>query len=159
MISSERHPTEDVAILKLTDGIWKSFFRFSDQWEGSGGKYCMFGYPEDAAYELEFGGTVTARPDMIYTEGYIRRKISHSIHAIYGTSFFEVSDVAGPGCSGGPIFKPGSGIWDVIGVYVGEKINDRATSVAYAVRADAFVDWVPSILGCKIMAESQNATA
>ncbi len=69
-----------------------------------------------------------------------------------------MSEVAGPGCSGSPIFKFGTGIWNVIGMYMGDKINDRATSVSYAVREDAFRDWVPLILGVSMLVESQNVS-
>ncbi|HEY4689090.1 MAG TPA: serine protease [Candidatus Acidoferrales bacterium] len=157
--AEEAHPTEDVAALKLEGGPWKSFFRLSNTWEGSSCKYRMFGYPEDVTYELERNGKAILRPDLIYAEGYVRRRIAHRIPTLKGISFFELSEVAGPGCSGSPIFKFGAGMWDVIGIYVGEKLNERATSVSYAVREDAFRDWVPGVLGIPVLAESQNVSA
>lgn len=119
-------------------------------------KYRMFGYPEDATYEIVSGSTAIPRPDLIYVEGYIRRRTNHEIPSLIGRSFFELSDVAGQGCSGSPIFKFSQPVWEVVGVYVGEKINDRATSVAYAVREDSFRDWTPAILGTSVLSESQR---
>ena len=67
-----------------------------------------------------------------------------------------MSEVAGLGYSGSPAFKFGAGIWNVIGIYVGEEINDRATSVSYTVREDAFRDWGPLILGISVLVELQD---
>ena len=39
------------------------------------------------------------------------------------------------------------------GVYVGERTNDRATSVGYAVPSDAFADWIPDLLGRALAVE------
>jgi hypothetical protein len=49
-------------------------------------------------------------------------------------------------------------IYRVIGIYVGEKINERVTSVSYAVREESFRNWIPGILGKSILEESQNVT-
>lgn len=105
------------------------------------------------------------RPDLVYNEGYIRRRYTGELPVIFGRSFYELSEVAGSGSSGAPIcklnisplfgfIKPSA--WDVIGIYVGEKINDRGTSVSYAVREDAFRHWSPEILGKSVLEESQN---
>jgi len=154
----EIHPKEDVAIIKLAGDSWKSFFKLSNTWEGSSLKYRMFGYPEDVTYEIVYGNRAQPRPDLIYAEGYIRRRTNHKIPSLIGKSFFELSDIAGPGCSGSPVFKFSKHIWEVVGIYVGEKINDRGTNVAYAVREEAFRDWIPQIVGKSILAESQNVS-
>jgi hypothetical protein len=155
---SEMHAQEDVAVLKVTGNSWKSFFRCSGTWEGSSCKYRMFGYPEDVSYEIVHDDRARFRPDLVYTEGYIRRRTNHEIPTMIGTSLFELSEVAGSGCSGSPIFKFKAPIWEVIGIYVGEKTNDRATSVAYAVREESFREWRPTILGTSILLESQHVS-
>jgi hypothetical protein len=66
------HEREDVALLKLSGGPWRSFFRLSNTWEGASRTYQMWGYPEDVASELEEQGQVIFRPDLIYAQGYIR---------------------------------------------------------------------------------------
>lgn len=71
---------------------------------------------------------------------------------------FEVSEVVGQGCSGSPLYVNRGGIWDVIGIYVGETLNDRGTSRAFAVREDAFRDWQPPIIDRTVLEESQDVT-
>jgi len=160
MLEHELHPQEDVAIIRIGGGPWKSPFRMRDKWEGSSRKYQMFGYPDDVLHELtdESTGLVTPRPDLIYTEGYIRRRLSLNpgIPEVKGVSFFELSEIAGSGCSGSPLYINNNGIWDVIGIYVGEKMNDRGTCVSYAVREEDFRNWTPNNLGTSILDESQN---
>lgn len=163
MLEYELHPQEDIAIIKINGGPWISPFRMRNKWEGSSAKYQMFGYPEDAVYDLtdEMAGRVAPRPDLVYTEGYIRRRLTFNpgIHGVKGVSFFELSEIAGPGCSGSPLYINNNRIWDVIGIYVGEKINDRGTSVSYAVREEEFRNWTPKILGTSLLDESQNCKA
>ena len=158
--NNEFHPKEDVAILKIEGGQWKSPFRMRNRWEGSSARYQMFGYPEDATYDLtdSSNSKVTPRPDLVYTEGYIRRRISFNpgIPNVKGDNFFELSEIAGSGCSGSPLYINNNRVWDVIGIYVGEKLNDRGTSISYAVREDIFRDWSPAILGTSVINESQN---
>ena len=160
VLEKEYHPTEDVAIMKIDGGPWKSPFRMRNKWEGSSAHYQQFGYPEDAVYDLtDVSRTkATPRPDLVYTEGYIRRRISFNlgIPRVKGKSFFELSEIAGTGCSGSPLYINNNKIWDVIAIYVGEKINDRGTNVSYAVREDSFRDWLPGILAKSIKDESQN---
>ncbi len=128
----------------------------SNSFENAACKYRLFGYPDDTTFELVVGNQVTMRPDLIYNEGYIRRRYTGNLPVIQGTSFFELSEIAGTGASGAPVFKFTHPVWEVIGIYTGEKINDRATSVSYAVREEAFRDWKPDILGRSILEESQN---
>lgn len=154
----EVHSTEDVALVKLDGTPWKSFFRLSNSVEHASCKYRLWGYPNDTTFELMVSNQAVVRPDLIYNEGYIRRRFTGELPAIQGTSFFELSEVAGTGASGAPVCKITAPVWEVIGIYVGEKINDRATSVSYAVREDSFRSWVPGILGKTILDESQNVT-
>ena len=67
--------------------------------------------------------------------------------------------MAGPGCSGSPVYINNHRVWDVIGIYVGEKSTSKGgftTSISYAVREDSFRDWKPAILGKSILEESQD---
>jgi hypothetical protein len=159
LLAHERHPTEDVGIVRLAGEPWRSFFRLSNTWEGSSKGYQMWGYPEDVAHELEREGRVITRPDLVYAEGYLRRRVTTQLPRIRGSEFFEVSEVVGPGCSGSPLYVNRQPFWDVIGIYVGERLNHRSTSVAYAVREDAFRDWVPSCLRVSVLTESLAAVA
>ncbi len=43
--SWEVHPTEDVAVLLLEGGPWRSFFRLAGTYEGQTVPYPLFGYP------------------------------------------------------------------------------------------------------------------
>ena len=156
IMSREEHPTEDVAIVRLNGGPWRSFFRLSGTSESASCKYRMFGYPDDTTFELCNGNRAIIRPDLVYNEGYVRRRYSGELPVLLGKSFFELSQVAGSGASGAPVCKITAPIWNVIGVYVGEKINDRATSVSYAVREESFRDWVPISLGNTVAEESLN---
>lgn len=155
------HEIEDLALLRISGGTWKSPFRLSNTFEDASLNYYMWGYPDDVARELVEEGNVSYRPDLVYAQGYIRRRIEHEIPAIKGTKLFEVSEVVGPGCSGGPLHKkarvPGNA-WDVVGIYLGEMCADRGTSRAYAVREDAFRDWHPPIIDCSVLEESQDVT-
>ena len=159
IINKELHDSEDVAILQL-DKIseWKSFFLISNSDENSACEYHLLGYPDDITHELVSNGRTLIRPDLTYNKGYIRRRYSGEIPAIKGNSFFELSEVGGGGVSGSPVFKLANNIYEVIGIYVGEKTNDRATSVGYAIRADAFRNWTPSIVEKSIIEESRNLT-
>ena len=78
ILDHEIHPTEDVAILKISGGPWNSPFRMRNKWEGSSAHYQMFGYPEDAVFELLNASStrVAPMPDLVYTEGYVRRRIT-----------------------------------------------------------------------------------
>lgn len=152
------HEQEDVALMRLAGGPWQSFFRLSNTWEGSARNYQMWGYPEEVAMELVEQDRVVHRPDLIYAQGYIRRRTSHEIPSIKGTQLFELSEVVGQGCSGSPVYVNRGGIWDVIGIYVGEMLTERGTSRAFAVREDAFRHWQPSIIDRTVLEESKEVT-
>jgi hypothetical protein len=111
--------------------------------------------------EIVEEGHARPRPDLVYTQGYIRRRISDiPIPGIRGNGFFELSEVAGAGCSGSPVMLITSGpAWLVIGVYVGQRIaaGDDLVRVGYAAREDLFRDWVPDLLGVSVIAESRSS--
>lgn len=150
----ERHPSLDVALVQLEGESWKSIFRLKNGWAGATTRYRCFGYPDDATFELNYNRSVLVRPDLVYTEGYVRRRFPHALPSIAGDLFLELSDVAGTGCSGAPVTEMGAD-GSIVGIYVCEKLNDRGTSVAYAVMEEAFREWAPSILGQSILQESQ----
>jgi Trypsin-like peptidase domain len=161
VIGYELHPSEDVAIVQLdslNDDIWQSPFCLANSVAYASGKYRLFGYPDDTTFERAENGHALIRPDMIYNEGYIRRRYTGRVPSLLGSSFLELSEIAGTGSSGAPVFKFSKPLLEVIGIYVGEKTNDRSTSVSYAVREEAFRDWVPQILGTSLLEESRNAT-
>jgi hypothetical protein len=116
----------------------------------------MWGYPEDVAMELVERGRTVFRPDLIYAQGYIRRRIAHEIPSIQGNQLFELSEVVGQGCSGSPVYVNRAGVWDIIGIYVGEMLTERGTSRAFAVREEAFRDWQPSIIDRTVLEESKK---
>lgn len=163
--ASEEHPTEDVAVMMIEPptpgGSWVSMVRWSTDWVGSSLPYHLWGYPEDAAYELVEGDQAVLRPDLVYSEGHIRRRLSGiPLPMIQGSKFFELSDVAGAGCSGSPVLhrRPGQ-MWELVAVYVGERVNERATSVGYAVRIEEIGEWVPELVGRSILQEANNVAS
>ena len=152
----EAHPSEDVAIIKIENNTWKSPFCISDSSIHASTQYHLFGYPDDTTLELIAHNQVLLRPDLVYNEGYVRRRFTGDLPSIQGSSFIELSEVAGTGVSGAPVIRGRTPTSEVIGVYIGEKINERATSVSYAVRAESFIDWVPNLLGKSVLEESRN---
>lgn len=153
----ERHPTEDVALIRIKCQNLKSIFCMNDQREYSSRSYMQFAYPDDMMYELMQDNRATGRPDLVYLEGYIRRRTNHAIPNINGTALFELSQIGGTGCSGSPIYKTTdlTQKWTVLGIYVAERLNERGTSVAYAVREDVFREWSPVELGRTIRDECE----
>ena len=181
IVASEMHPSEDVAIIKLNASSCRSGFQLSSSVEMASSRYRIYGYPGDATrFETARGEF----PDLVYTEGYIRRRYSASLYPsaepsatagtsqvtealqISGTGFFELSQIAGTGTSGEPVFDLADPM-QVIGIYSAEKHTPHViqmggqpvtqlTSVSYAVRDDAFRNWKPAMLGGKtVLEESQ----
>jgi hypothetical protein len=102
------HPTEDIALLRiepLPDDIqWRSIFTLPTIWAGSSMTYFLFSYPESAFWEIVENDMAQGRPDLIYSEGHIRRRVSGiPLPTIKGSKFLELSQVAGAGCSGSPV--------------------------------------------------------
>jgi hypothetical protein len=162
IIKFEKHPTEDVGIIKLSNDELKTWFKVTNKKFLSSVHYTGWGYPIEAAEELKrIEENAHLRPSLIYTEGYIRRTINNFLSSsiFIGKAFYEVSDLGGGGYSGSPIlFKDpfGKSNWDVIGIYIGEKEGSGAP-VGYVVRSDCFENWKPDILGCTIFEESNRA--
>jgi Trypsin-like peptidase domain len=163
VVSWEIHPTEDVAVLKLPVEIGPSWLQLAGTWHGQTAPYRQFGYPTDVQLEVVQRGEARPRPDLVYSQGYIRRRITGTpLPGIRGDAFFELSEVAGSGSSGSPVMlmAPGSA-WMVIGVYLGQRITtgEDSISVGYAVREEAFRDWKPELLGRTVIRESRVATS
>ena len=47
-------------------------------------------------------------------------------------------------------------MWDLCGVYVGERVNERATSVGYAVVLDELAEWIPALVGRSLREEAND---
>jgi hypothetical protein len=107
------HPTEDIAVITVEPPSpttsWRSTVSaVSSETVHGSSHYYLFGYPEDAAYEIVRDDRAQVRPDLVYSEGHVRRRIAGvPLPKIRGTVFLELSGVAGGGCSGSPVFKPG----------------------------------------------------
>ena len=159
--AQESHPHEDLALLELNpptaETNWTTFFSFNQRDTRSSLTYHLWGYPEDAAIELLSLGQ-GIRPDLVYSTGHVRRRLSGvPLPSIRGSQFIEVSEVAGAGCSGSPLFTSfGNSNWDLCAVYVGERVNDRSTSVGYAIVLDQIAEWVPELLGHPLEKELNN---
>jgi hypothetical protein len=156
----EKHPTEDVGIIKLSPGNWKSIMTISDEPEYSACEYQCWGYPHETAKEVQqLYQDVIERPDLIFTQGYVRRRITRELYPTMifrGTQFYELSEQVGGGNSGAPVVLKksiGQEYWKVLGIYIGEKVNGN---ISYAVRSESFYSWVPNILQKSILEESEN---
>lgn len=132
--AAELHPREDLAVLAMQppglEHHWSAFVTLKALETRSSLPYHLWGYPEDAALDLAETGQ-GLRPDLVYSEGHVRRRVTDvPLPSIRGSRFIELSGVAGAGCSGSPVLRrrPGE-MWDLCGVYVGERVNERATSV------------------------------
>lgn len=165
------HPTEDLAVISLEPPVPGNASTWRSIVDGvvpgrvhSADHYYIFGYPEDAAFELELDNEVLVRPDLVYSEGHVRRRLRGvPLRGIRGSTFLELSGVAGGGCSGSPMFHLPSPIsflqggnvprWNLTGIYVGERTNDRSTSVGYGIPLDEIGEWVPDVLGRSVVDE------
>ena len=160
ILSYESHMSEDVALLRM-DGVFRSMFVVSPSFENSSKDYSLWGYPEKVAHETRLLATnavdarTLVRPDLIYSRGYIRRRISRPLHSsLYrGEAFYELSAVAGSCCSGAPVIafphmprQP----FEVIGVYIGEETAGQPP-VGYATRFDALGAWLPEMTGRRLL--------
>ncbi|NVM75943.1 hypothetical protein FHW83_001730 [Duganella sp. SG902] len=161
ILESEKHPTEDVGILRLASIPHPSWLVISHTSENQSCTYDCWGYPiAIAELSSKYEEDGLDNPDLVYTHGYIRRRISRSLPmSVYrGVAFYEISDIAGDGCSGGPVIKKksvGGATWDILGIYIGAS-QASGIEVAYATRADAFADWVPKILNRSVSEESRD---
>lgn len=169
----EQHLTEDVSIIHINnpDYIWKSPFLIDKNKQYGWLDYLMGGYPNDVVWEniinTDNGYEIQLRPDLISIKGYVRRRYSGDlgIKGIKGSNFYELSTIAGKGCSGSPVFTNTNKIWKVFGIYTAEKVIYKgdlgeqyvSTSASYAIRSESFINWKPKILDdVSIEDESKN---
>lgn len=172
-LSSEKHPAHDIGLLQLPAPSLESFLVISNTSENQTCEFHMWSYPEEIAdlakHDIvgEENGRPVGRgiaiPELVFFQGYIRRRISKQLHLrIYtGDQFYEISEIGGACCSGSPIIsKRAMGkTWPVIAIYIGENSSGQVTKAGYAVRLDQLYDWRPSILkGKSILEESMNRT-
>jgi hypothetical protein len=145
----ERHPNDDLALIRVEGITWPSPFFVTAAAEHGSAHYSTWGYPLDVANEQEAGGRVAPRPDLIFSEGHIRRRLTDvKFRGINGRKMYELSNVAGSGCSGSPVCirQLGRDVFEVAGVYIGERYSEADhVSVAYAVRSEAILGTWPSM--------------
>lgn len=157
----EPHHVEDVAVLRIEDISWRTFLQLGDKHVTQGFRYRQLAYPADVAHELIEGHAVRFRPNLVYVEGYIRRRMSGiPVPAIRGEHLFEVSTAAGLGASGSPLIDVSPGErWDVVGVYVGQRVTEGEDPVrlGYAARADAFREWTPDLLAGRTVLDDSRS--
>jgi Trypsin-like peptidase domain len=140
----ELHPTEDVALVRLEPGDYQSPLVLSRSQEYASGQYMLWGYPEAVLFDRADAGG--ASPDLVYSEGHIRRCITHDLPGLRGRTFFELSTPAGAGCSGSPVTMRRPGMqWQVVGVYTGERRSDSGDfAVGFATRAADLDEGLPN---------------
>lgn len=166
----DTHPSEDVALLKMRGEHWEeTTIKVSFEKQFASFDYKLFGYPNANLLEdvdsRDSAGRVLGRPDLIYSAGHMRRRVSFSMPAIKGRCFYELSQPVGAGCSGSPIFTTRDGLWYVVGIYVADKTVsvsfetynkkldwvietiEMPGALAYAVRMDDLSNWIPKELG------------
>jgi hypothetical protein len=144
------HPTEDVAILKPHwTQIPSGALRVTTSRENASCHYHVWGYPEDVLFDLSepdsFGKTLGV-PDLVFSAGHVRRRFSGPIPGLIGSNFYEMSNIAGSGCSGGPVINGYRKPYDsVIGIYVGERFSSSSgnyKAISYSARFDDIADWL-----------------
>ncbi len=162
IVGYECHSTEDVAILKLAHDGWGSIHDLSPVRQFAPAELMMWAYPESVAKEHQNAvhpndpQAKVIRPDIIYFQGYIRRRIDRQfpVGILRGSAFYEVSQIGGACASGAPVTVRAPGQqWGVIGVYVGEQTSDARREIGIVVRSDAFLEWAPAMLGNAVSAE------
>ena len=136
VIAWEGHPTEDLAAMQLHGRESLPTPRFDVQCERVpvSTTYSRPGYPEVDYWSMEEEGKVDL--DLAYSEGHVRRHRASTLPGIRGSHFLELSNPAGGGCSGAPVFARqvgGLSPVPVTAVYVGERRTEgSASSVGYA---------------------------
>lgn len=174
VLNAEKHPAHDLGIIQLPVPALESFLVVSNTVENQSCEFHMWSYPEEIAdlakndiisdkNGIPVGTTGIPIPELVFFQGYIRRRISKQLHLrIYtGDQFYEISEIGGACCSGSPIIsKRAMGkTWPVIAIYIGENSSGQVAKAGYAVRLDQLYDWRPSILnGKSILEESMNRT-
>ncbi len=120
-----RHPTADLAILKIDDAI-EIFDYFSDigPLPVMGANISAFGYPEDTQPN-------GPRPTPRYFKGHVQRTHRHSSYLGYGYIAAELSFGAPGGLSGGPVAHEA-----LPGLAIGVVAENHESSTFLATRTD-----------------------
>lgn len=146
LVNFEKHNSQDVGVFQVKDAKLTSWLKILNSHENSSLEYHGWGYPRETAKELQkLDPGAFEYPELIFTQGYIRRRIDRELYptSIYrGNSFYEVSDLGGSGYSGSPIIKKntvGQKNYGIIGIYVGEK-EGEGVPVGYVVNSESFVN-------------------
>lgn len=159
ILSAEKHPSEDVAVIQLQATLGASWMVIGSSSEHQSCGYHSWGYPiAIAEMGAKYNEDRLHTPDLVFTSGYVRRRISRELpFSIYrGEAFYELSEIAGDGCSGGPVVKKAHAIadgpWEIMGIYIGA--GEVGAPVGFATRSDSFHSWVPNLLGRSVRDES-----
>jgi V8-like Glu-specific endopeptidase len=161
ILEKEKHPSEDVGILKIEGNNWQPLAKINPTEQQSGIEYFCWGYPRAVTEELrEITKGGLDNPTIIFSQGHVRRKIFNELRfrMFIGKNFYELSETVGGGNSGAPMILKTAPLgkedskWEIIGIYIGEK-NEN---IGYSVRSDAFFNWQPAILKRTILEEANN---
>jgi len=86
----QTHPSEDVAVLRIEGPLPDSPISVSDELAHSGLEWRALGYPADIHFEVVDKGEALRRPDLVYLQGYVRRRISNiSLDVVRGDHLLE----------------------------------------------------------------------
>ena len=95
----EKHDTEDVGIIKFKTFKRESFLKINTTPQHLTCEYHCWGYPHEVAKELsKLEENAPERPDLIFTQGYIRRRISRELYPTIifrDKQFYELSEIVG----------------------------------------------------------------
>jgi hypothetical protein len=150
LVNCKIHPVLDICLCETQLAKpQESWLHISSVPQHASCSYSLWGYPDDVVYDhgvISEDGLALQNPDLVYSAGHIRRRFSGSVPSLKGSEFYELSQVAGSGCSGAPVILHQSGNWKVIGVYSGERsivAVDKATKeIGYATRLDGASVWL-----------------
>lgn len=73
-------------MLKVAGPLTPSWMSLAGRWEGQSLPYCSWGYPASVMYEIVDNDLARPRPDLVYTQGYIRRNVSWPLPGFVGRS-------------------------------------------------------------------------
>ncbi|MDP8961274.1 MAG: hypothetical protein M3N32_06650, partial [Actinomycetota bacterium] len=151
------HPKEDVSAIRVSGDGRSSIFNLGYVDVRASFPYCMWGYPNDVMHEVVEGGISIPRPDLVFTAGYVRRRL-RDLHLpkVRGSRLAELTGAAGSGVSGAPVLGQGTRFsWSVAGIYLGERVSDEV-QVGYALLSEAIADWIPQGLGRTLADEAAD---
>jgi len=148
----EKHPTEDVALIKLTSRVnWRCFFRLYPGLRTPPMRYKTWGYPEETYYEEVVDGQMWMRPDLVGGFGEVRRAMPTGTSMLRGAAHYELLSAHGAGMSGSPLVaeerQGAEPRWEVLGIYIGEHTANEKRTFGIAARTERFAEWVPDMLG------------